>query len=79
MAKAKQKRETVERTITVTAVRAEQGRRINNKGRKAKGEAPAKSKSWVLAGASGDELKALASGETTTIAFKNRDVVVTPA
>lgn len=81
MSKSKSTKRTVtRRTVSVVAVKAEQGRRKNNKARARKGEAKAKAKSWVLGGLDGKELEALTTpGTELTHAFSKRDVVVTSA
>ncbi len=61
---------TPTRTITATALRAEQGRRRNNKTRDIK----VKAKSFILPALSGDQINAILVGEVVTVMFKSERV-----
>ena len=68
---------TNKKQFTVAALKAEQGRRKNNRARRKAGIPTVQSKSWVLPGLSGADITALLAGETVKVAFRNRDVTVT--
>ena len=69
-------REVSEREQSPLALKSEIGRRAKNKVRKAKGEKPAGTKNWVARGMSQAEIAQVLAGETVSVAFKNRDVIV---
>jgi len=73
--KATNKRIVEDRTVTLAGLKAEQGRRKNNKA-KDKGE-KARSASWLYRSLGSDEIAALAAGESVVKEFKNRTVTVT--
>lgn len=64
------------RQLTEKALYAEMGRRKNNKERVRTGEKPARSKSWVAAGMSQDQMIDVIAGLTIPVEFKNRVVDV---
>lgn len=74
---AKAKNTTASRPVTAKefsskALKAEQGRRRNNKGR----DTNVQAQSWALAKLSGADIESVLAGETVEVACKNRDLVV---
>lgn len=78
MAKTKTTKRIVEdKTFSAQALKAEQGRRRNNRRREAGDKVrPA---SWVFRGLSNADIEAILEGETITASFQKRDVNVSLA
>lgn len=59
------------RTFTEKALKAEQGRRRNNKARRANGEPTVKAKGYVLPAMSGPQINTVLAGEPVVVTFKS--------
>lgn len=61
--------------LSPVAIKAEQGRRRNNKARRSNGEAPVRSKAWYMPHLTKADFTAITNGETVTKEFNSGRVV----